>query len=227
MEMDEKYQGLINDIKVIETKLAEKNTAVEQAQVTEEEKEDVPKDIPQQIKNRPLIYLSYATEGYEGIPMWVDNLYLALTSNNYLVFCPHISVGEQFKPQDIDGLNALTPKIMKSMCPMLKLSEEILLPFDAAWKIFQNEKADDLIQIYKHWWFLVRSSLVIVDFLRTTTATVGQELLYAEQLDIPCIGMLPLSEKIDIFAKKSITALFSSQNLLSILPMIRGYAPLS
>lgn len=176
----------------------------------------------------PLIYFSYPMSGYSEPPSWVSPLRQVLMQNGYLVYNPWDNVDAQYCKEDLPALNALPLKVVKSLCPILQIPEETLLPFEAVWKLLaQGDNNDNFGIVFQCLWFLTRSSLVVCDLMRPMAgAGVAQELLYSKQLGIPVIGLFPTSGQLNPFAHRSTTALFSGNDLLSMLPMIKGYAPL-
>jgi len=179
------------------------------------------------ITKKPLVYFSYPMTGYNEPPTWVDPLRSILVNNGYLVYNPWDDINEQFGQQDLPFLNALPLKLVKSMCSLLCIPEETLLPFDAVWKLLhKGDGADHYGIVFQCLWFLVRSSLVVCDLIRPMAgAGVAQELLYSKQLNIPVVGLMPPSGQLNPFAHRSTTVLFSGTDLISMLPLIRGYAP--
>jgi hypothetical protein len=167
--------------------------------------------------------------GYTEPPAWADPLRRVLVNNGYLVFNPWDDINEQFGQQDLPFLNALQLKLVKTMCPLLCIPEETLLPFDTVWKLLhQGDGEDNYSIVFQCLWFLVRSSLVVCDLIRPMAgAGVAQELLYSKQLSIPVVGLLPPSGQLNPFAHRATTVLFSGTDLLSMLPLIRGYAPIT
>jgi len=179
------------------------------------QEQSVPQKIP------PLIYFCHA----DGVP-WSASLWDILVRAGYLVFDPQMPVHEQLGQKDIPLLDGQSLKVVKSMCPILQLPDEVLFPFDAVWKIFQKgDEGDNFSAVFRSLWFLARSSLVICD-LSLDDPGSSQALLYAKQLGIPAIGVLPTSGRLHPWMHRSTTALFSGTDLVSLLPMIQGYAPL-
>lgn len=178
---------------------------------------------------KPLIYFSYPMTGYGEPPAWASPLRSVLVNNGYLVFNPWDDINEQFGQQDLPFLNALQLKLVKTMCPLLCIPEETLLPFDTVWSLLHKGDGDDNYSIvFQCLWFLVRSSLVVCDLIRPMAgAGVAQELLYSKQLNVPVVGLLPPSGQLNPFAHRATTVLFSGTDLLSMLPLIRGYAPIT
>lgn len=176
---------------------------------------------------KPLIYFSYPMSGYSEQPAWVNPLRQVLIQNGYLTYNPWDKVNEQFGQQDLPALDALQLKIVKSLCSILYIPEEVLLQFDVVWKLLQQgDHGDNFGIVFQCLWFLTRASLVICDLMRPMAgAGTAQELLYSRQLGIPVIGLFPTSGQINPFAHRSTTALFSGTDLLAMLPMIKGYAP--
>jgi hypothetical protein len=182
-----------------------------------------PKKEATSFSSKPLIYFSYPY----AEPSWVVPLREVLTAAGYLTYNPANKVDEQFGQQDISSLNGLSLRLVKALCPLLAIPEETLLPFDAIWKLIQSSDAGDNFGIvFSRLWFLVRSSIVICDLTKEISADNGQELLYARQLGVPVVGLFPTSGLISPFTHKSTTVLFSGTDLLQLLPLIRGYAPL-
>lgn len=194
--------------------------------VPEPQKKNSPPQ-PSQAK-KPLIYFSYPMSGYTEQPAWVDPLRQLLIPNGYLIYNPWDKVEEQFGQQDLPDLNALPLKLVKSLCSVLFIPEEVMFPFDVVWKIIQRGDAGDNFSIvFQCLWFLARSSLVVCDLMRPMAgAGTAQELLYSRQLGIPVVGLFPTSGQLNPFAHRSTTALFSGTDLLGLLPLIKGFAPL-
>jgi len=199
---------------------------IEEATKKINEVKKIKNEIPQ-IEKRPLIYFSYPMLGYTEQPPWVDMLRPYLASAGYLTYNPFDKINAQYNQEDIPALNALPIKVVKSLCSVLCIPEEVLLPFEAVWKLMQSgDDNDNYGIVFQCLWLLVRSSLVICDVTKPVIgAGTSQELLYAKQLGIPTIGLFPLSGKISPFAHKNLTLLFSGTDLIQLLPAIRGYAP--
>jgi len=193
-----------------------------------EEKPPVEKAEPKVASPKPLIYFSYPMSGYATPPVWTKSLKDILTANGYLVFNPWETLDEAYVQDDIPFLNMLDSRLVKSLCPLLFIPEETLLPFDGVWKILQQGDVDDNYGIvFKCMWFLIRSSMVICDLTRPMRGGgMAQEILYSRQLDIPVVGFLPPAGQINPFVHRSVTAFFSGKDIMSLLPMIKGYAPL-
>lgn len=193
--------------------------------------ETTPKQVkqsPPSNHKKPLIYFSYPMSSYTEQPVWVNPLRQVLIQNGYLVYNPWDKVGDQFGQRDLPFLNALPIKVVKSLCSLLYIPEEVLLPFDAVWKIIQQgDNGDNFGVVFHCLWLLTRASLVICDLMRPMTgAGVAQELLYSRQLGIPVVGLFPTSGELNPFVHRSTTVLFSGADLLGLLPVIKGYAPL-
>jgi hypothetical protein len=156
----------------------------------------------------------------------VDPLRNILIQAGYLIYNPWDNVDAQFGQQDLPDLNAAPQKLVKSLCQILQIPEEVLLPFDAVWKLLQTgDTGDHFGIVFQCLWFLTRSSLIVCDLIRPMAgAGVAQELLYSKQLNIPVVGLLSPSGNLNPFVHRSATALFSGSDLLSLLPMIKGYA---
>lgn len=180
---------------------------------------------PEQTK-KPIIYFSYPMMSEQ--PAWVNTLRDILSRAGYLVYNPMDDIQSQLGQRDLPDLNAASVKIVKSLCPLLYLPEEILLPFDAVWKLLQKGDTFDNYGItFQRLWFLSRSSLMICDLMQPHSGvSLGQELLYSKQLGIPTIGLMATSGYIDPFAQRTTTTLFSGNDLISLLPLIKGYAPI-
>jgi hypothetical protein len=209
----------------------------EKEEMVEEEETESPSPAPAVEKKRkasssslvtkPLIYFSYPMSNYTEQPVWVNPLRQVLIQNGYLVYNPWDKVGEQFGQQDLPLLNALPLRVVKSLCSLLYIPEEVLLPFEAIWKIIQQgDSGDNYGIVFQCLWLLTRSSLVVCDLMRPMAgAGTAQELLYSRQLGIPVVGLLPTSGQLNPFTHRSTTVLFSGADLLSLLPVIKGYAP--
>ena len=167
--------------------------------------------------------------GYDSQPGWVDPLRQVLVQNGYLVYNPWDNVDAQFGQQDVPHINSLSLKLVKSLCSALCIPEEVLLPFDAIWKVIKSgDDGDNFGIVFQCLWFLARSSIVICDLMRPMTGGgVMYELVYSRQLGVPVVGLLPTSGQLSPFVHKSVTALFSDTDLISLLPIIRGYAPIT
>jgi hypothetical protein len=189
--------------------------------------EKAPDKEPEPARQKPLVYFSYPMTGYREPPAWTTPLREALLRSGYLVYNPWDNIDAQFGLQDLPLLNALSPRLSKSMCPMLHIPEEALSPFEAVGHIMlEGDQGDHFGVVLQCLWLLVRSSLVVCDLMRPMQgAGTAQELLYARQLGVPVIGLMPASGKLNPFAHRSVTALFSGSDLLGLLPLIRGYAP--
>jgi hypothetical protein len=175
----------------------------------------------------PLIYFSYPMSGYSEQPAWVNPLRQVLIQNGYLVYNPWDKTNEQFGQQDLPSLNSLPLKVMKSICALLAIPEEVLLPFESVWKLLeQGDGGDNFGIVFQCLWFLTRSSLVVCDLMRPMAgAGTAQELLYSKQLGIPVVGLFPTSGQLNPFAHRSTTILFSGTDLLHLIPVIKGYVP--
>jgi len=176
----------------------------------------------------PLIYFSYPMSGYNEQPAWVNPLRQVLIQNGYLVYNPWDKINEQFGQQDLPSLNSLPLKVIKSICALLAIPEEVLLSFESIWKILeQGDGGDNFGIVFQCLWFLTRSSLVVCDLMRPMAgAGTAQELLYSKQLGIPVVGLFPTSGQLNPFAHRSTTILFSGTDLLHLIPVIKGYVPL-
>lgn len=176
------------------------------------------------MKIKPLIYFSYPMMDQ---PSWVIPLRDILVRAGYLVYNPIDDINAQFGQQDLPDLNSARIKIVKSICNLLHVPEEVMLPFDAVWKLIEKGDTFDNYGItFQRLWFLVRSSLVICDLMvQPCGASLGQELLYSKQFGIPTIGLIPTTGQIDPFAQRTTTTLFSGNDLISLLPIIKGYSP--
>jgi hypothetical protein len=173
---------------------------------------------------KPLVYLAYPKG--EVVPAWVVPLTRILQTNGYLVYNPQEPVDAQYAQDDLPALTLLTTKLVKTLCPLYFISEDTLLPFEAVWQILhQGDTQDNYGIVFQRLWFLIRSSLVICDLTQTLGSDSSQELLYSRQLDIPVIGFLAPTGNIDPYIHRSVTAFFSGKDLGSLLPMIKGYAP--
>jgi len=220
----EKIQDAINGMR---EDLSKTNEYVsQQLQQTKKEEEAPSSSSTPPLAAKRLIYFSYPIAGYEEQPQWVDPLRHILIQAGYLIYNPWDKIDAQFGQQDLPHLNQAHQKVVKSICPLLQIPEEVLLPFDNVWKIIQKgDVGDHFGVVFKSLWFLSRSSLVVCDLMRPSNdACVAQEVLYSKQLQIPVIGLLPPSGQLDPFIHRSTTALFSGADFLSLLPMIKGYA---
>lgn len=186
-----------------------------------------PKEPAPQVSKKPLVYFSYPMTGYSEQPVWAEPLRTVLVQNGYLVYNPWDNIDAQFGQQDLPYLNAIPPKVVKSLCSLLCIPEETLLPFDAVWKLLQKgDEGDNYAVVFQCLWFLVRSSLVVCDLMRPMAgAGVAQELLYSKQIGVPVVGLFPTTGQINPFVHRSTTVLFSGNDLLTLLPLIKGYAP--
>ena len=210
-----------NQIKMRDSQLKQEKVQEDVQKKVQEELEKVQKP-----SNKPLVYLAYPMESYGEVPVWVEPLKNILEANGYLVYNPHESVDSQFSPEDLPLLDALSIKLVKKLCPLYFIPEEVLLSFEVVWKILhKGDMQDNYGIVFQRLWFLIRSSLVIGDLTRVLGSGTAQELLYARQLDIPVIGFLAPTGHIDPYIHRSVTAFFSGRELGSLLPMIKGYAP--
>ena len=178
---------------------------------------------------KPLIYFSYPMSGYSEPPSWVEPLRKVLNSVGDFVYNPWDNIEAQFGQQDLPNLNLLPIKVVKSLCSLLQIPEEVLLPFEAVWQLIkQGDGNDNFGIVFQCLWFLTRSSLVICDLIRPMAgAGTAQEMLYSKQLNIPIIGLLSTSGQLNPFAQRTTTALFNSSDLLALLPMVKGYVPIN
>ena len=219
----------------VKQKLQEMNDKVKTEQNPEVEGSPPPpppqpqKPQPQKPVKQPLIYFSYPMSGYSEQPSWVEPLRQVLVQAGYLVYNPWDNINAQFGQQDIGSLNSLPVRLVKSLCSILQIPEEVLLPFDAVWKIIeQGDNNDNFGVVFQCLWFLTRSSLVICDLIRPMAgAGTAQEMLYSKQLNLPVIGLLPTSGQLNPFVQRTTTVLFNSSDLLALLPAIKGYAPIT
>jgi hypothetical protein len=238
MDLDTQLQDSLNGLR---DELAQKNEDVHrQLNSQEEMEEEIETAAPQKSKppapasapvsptSSPLIYFSYPMSGYSEQPAWVNPLRQVLVQNGYLVYNPWDKINEQFGQQDLAPLNSLPLKVMKSICALLAIPEEVLLPFESVWKLLeQGDGGDNFGIVFQCLWFLTRSSLVVCDLMRPMAgAGTAQELLYSKQLGIPVVGLFPTSGQLNPFAHRSTTILFSGTDLLHLIPVIKGYAPL-
>ena len=180
-----------------------------------------------QVSKKPLVYFSYPMTGYSEQPVWADPLRKVLIQNGYLVYNPWDNIDAQFGQQDLPYLNAMPTRIVKSLCSLLCIPEETLLPFESVWNLIQKgDEGDNYAIVFQCLWFLVRSSLVVCDLMRPMAgAGVAQELLYSKQMGIPVVGLFPTTGQINPFVHRSTTVLFSGNDLLALLPLVKGYAP--
>jgi hypothetical protein len=192
-------------------------------------KETPVNNTPQPTLEKKLIFFSYPMQGYTEQPLWVNPLRQVLISAGYVIYNPWDKVEEQFGQQDVPILNSLFSKAVKSLCPILYIPEEVLLPFEAVWKIINSGDNDNNYGIiFQCLWFLTRASLIICDITKPILeAGTSQEALYARQLGIPVIGLFPPSGTLNPFIHRTTTILFSGTDLLHLLPVIKGYAPLN
>lgn len=183
----------------------------------------------QEVVKKPLVFFSYPMTGYDTPPVWTQKLRHTLVSNGYLVYNPWDTVDEQYSQSDLPLLNALPVKLVKSLCSVLCIPDECLLPFEAVWKILQQaSQKDNYSIVFQSLWFLVRSSLVVCDLIRPVAGGCGMphELLWSQQLGLPVIGLFPSSGYLSPFAHRSVTCLFSGTDLIQLLPIIKGYTPI-
>ena len=172
-------------------------------------------------KNIPLIYFSYSQEN-----PWSNSLWSILVHAGYLVFDPWKKTPDQIGQRDVPLLDRQPLRVVKALCPTLQLPEEVLLPFENVWNIFQRgDTGDNFSGVFRCLWFLARSSLIICD-LSFADPSSSQTALIAKQLGIPVIGIMPTSGQLNPWMHRASTALFSSTDLVTLLPMIQGYAPL-
>jgi hypothetical protein len=238
MDLDTQLQDTLNGLR---DELAQKNVDVHRQLYSQEEIEEKIEDAPDAAlpkskpsekpalpASSPLIYFSYPMSGYSEQPAWVNPLRQVLIQNGYLVYNPWDKINEQFGQQDLAPLNSLSLKVIKSICALLAIPEEVLLPFESVWKLLeQGDGGDNFGIVFQCLWFLTRSSLVVCDLMRPMAgAGTAQELLYSKQLGIPVVGLFPTSGQLNPFAHRSTTILFSGTDLLHLIPVIKGYAPL-
>ena len=234
-ETAQKVQDALNDMR---EDISEANDMVARKvnKISERDSQESPPPQPQPQEEpikpstvtKPLVYFSYPMEGYEAPPAWTTPLCDILISLGYLVYNPWEQVDSQFAQKEIPVLDGLQPKIVKSLCSVLAVPEEVLLPFEAIWKILhKGDQGDNYGIVFQNLWFLIRSSLVICDLTRGMVgAGTAQELLYSKQIDIPVVGFLSPTGQLNPYTHRSVTAFFSGKDLHTLLPMIRGYAPL-
>lgn len=227
-DIDKANKDVKQQIQDLNEKDTQKEVVEEKVQPSSDTSVPQPQPSLSNLKS-PLIYFSYPISGHKEQPAWVDPLRRVLNQAGYLVYNPWDKINEQFGQQDLPSLNVLSLKLIKSLCPVLKIPEEVLLPFDAVWKILQQgDDNDNFGIVFQCLWFLVRSSLVVCDLIRPMAgAGVGQELLYSKQLNIPIVGLLSTAGQLNPFVQNSTTVLFSDTDLISLLPIIKGYAPIS
>ncbi len=239
----ETYAKIQDAIKEIKGDLGSSNKKVAQhlqdlkkATDSEEKTEDVDVSSTQQSQptsdtkadttatKKPLLYLSHPLTSEP--PAWLTPLQRVLVAAGYLVYNPREKINEQFTQQDLPNLDALSIRLVKSMCQMLYIPEEVLLPFSSAVPLLQKGDAGDNFGIvFQCLWFLARSSLVICDLTQDIiSADSSQELLYSKQLQIPVVGLFPTSGYINPFVHRTTTMLFSGTDLLNLMPIIKSYA---
>ena len=192
-------------------------------------------EIPQsQVKPRqyrPLIYFNYPVFGHTQDPVWIAPLKDALEVSGYSSFIPTQHLQQQFNIEDLHNLSAYPQKIVKNICPMLRVREELTFPINHASVIPLIEQAesnpDVESSIFRELWFLNRASLMIADFVREChEVAFSQRLTYAKLFDVPVLGISSGKISLDPWVQKSISVLFTEQfNIVNILPLIRGYAP--
>jgi hypothetical protein len=188
---------------------------------------------PQALKTRPLIFFHYPVAGYEDFPAWIKPLREALIMAGYMVYLPEVSLSSQMSEQDLPYLNSLPKRLVPALCRALKLPEEIGMLFDHPTTMSQMKNSESNLDseatVFKDLWFLSRAAIVLVDLVRDSRGVgFGQKMLYAKILDIPIIGISPVGGVLNPWVQRSLSVLFTDQfNLNNIMPLIRGYAPVS
>ena len=186
-----------------------------------------------QVANRPLIFFHFPISGYTDLPAWINPLREALMKAGYMVYLPEVSLSGQLSEQDLPYLGQLPKRLVPALCRALKVPEELGMPFDHPATIAQmknSETGQDFESIiFKDLWFLSRSSVVLVDLVREPRGVgFGQKMLYSKILDIPVIGISSINGSLNPWVQRSLSVLFTDQfNLNNIMPLIRGYAPLT
>lgn len=210
--------------------------------VQEEEKEELKAEepemkevgsIPKIIKGhglKKLIYFNYPIVS-DKPPAWAGPLRKNLVSDGYLVYEPQLKLHDQFFENDLEDLKKLTNKLIPSMCSVFKFPEDIVLPFDNPVVNSTLANADNQLRaeqlIFKDLWFLIHSSLTIVDLMKLPVGGgFVQKLVYGKLLNIPSIGV-SLGDIVDPWIQKYLSVVFTDEfNIVNFLPLVKGYAPL-
>jgi len=159
---------------------------------------------------------------------WAGGLKTALKTKNVLAFSPLSGVNEQFDPQDLPFLN--TPlKIPQALLKLLRLSEALTLPITDP-SVDQMLAAGDrgfdaTTLLFKEMYFLLRSSVVICDFIKPPYAIeVASKLFYCRVLDIPTIGVSPSGQLAHPWLVKNLRAVLTDDfTPANIYPLVRGF----
>lgn len=184
------------------------------------------------MKDKPLLFFNFPVQGFEDLPSWARPLREALLQAGYMIYMPEVTLESQFGNADVVALNALQKRIVPTMCRMLRLPEELTLPFDSPAVLGNLRNADtgkdSDASVFKDLWFLSRSSLMIADLVRDQRGIgFGQKILYSRFFDVPVIGISPVGGVLNPWVQKSVSVLFTDQfNIANIMPLVRGYAPL-
>lgn len=224
--MNDKIKESIENLKTEADEIKAKQEEIKTQAPPPKQEEQPPK-----VGNRyaPLIYFSFSIFGNESPPSWVKPLQDTLGQLGYLTYSPWHTVDEQYSREQLPLLNILQKRHVKSLCEPYKLPEETLYPFSQVIELVKaGDSGDHYGTIFKDLWFLTRSNLIIAD-LTKPMFSIGSahEILYGYQLDIPSIGILPVSGHLSPWVQRATTVLLSGDlNLSNLLPLIRGYAPL-
>ena len=220
-QIQEAINAMRSDVEKSNEKVAErlrpkdKEPEAELKKEPEEQKIYKTESVP--VSKKPLVYFSF---GYE-MPPWVSPLEHILTQSDYFVYNPAKRISEQFAQADIEGINALEKKLVKPLCGILGLNENILHPFEIVAKILnQGDLGDSFASVFKAQWFLTRSSVVVSDL----SFAGSEELFLARQLGIPSIGMFPPSGQITPWQHQNCTVFHTPQNLQYLVQIIKGFS---
>lgn len=194
--------------------------------------EKIPEERPIIVSNQnsKLIYLNYPIIQNKQ-PAWIFPLRAALESVGYLVYDYNINLASQFQESDLEKLKNLKNKLIPSMCSVFKIPEDVTLPFDNEIVKSHFMKSENGVNIdsiiFKDLWFLINSSLMVVDLMNPPIGSgFIQKLMYNKLLGIPSIG-ISLGDYIDPWIQKYLSVIFTDEfNVVNFLPIVKGYVPL-
>jgi len=222
MSLEEKSQDLLTsvaEVKGLKDEVDQMEKAAKDAQAAA-----APPPEQGKFAFRPLIYLMHSRK---TPPPWIIPLAEALQRMGYLLFNPMLPVEQQYNPEDLPQLHVQPLRVVESLCGVLKIPPEVLLPINHPKVVDLLRRGSDQDadgETFQSFWFIVRSSLVLCDL---ESPDVSYELTYAHQLGIPSIGIMPPRGGLTAWAQRSLSVVHTGRlDLTSLAPLLRGYAPL-
>jgi len=153
---------------------------------------------------------------------WCPPLRQALSSFGDFVFQASDLIATQFKEDDVPSLDALPVRLVKPLCGTLQIPEETLYPFNVVRTLMvQADQGVGACVVFSRLWFLVRSNVVVCDLLQPPDLASAQILLFARQLGIPTIGVMPTYEQLEAWTHWSFTSLFTRPDISHLVSIVR------